>query len=94
MVIWAVNISAKSATSAAGEHEVRPYAIYWLGCVEVPGHIDHNDALPALQQQQDPQHLGALVVQQIMLPAVLNQLWNNHRNLSSRVFVLELLDIV
>ena len=45
-----------------------------LSRFEIPGNVDHNDALVAFQQQKRFQNRGSFVVQKVVIPATLHEL--------------------
>src|ERR1700682_5883806 len=61
---------------------------------DVPGDVDEDDALVALQQDEPLQDFGAFVVQGIVIPVALDQLGHDHRDLAAGVFGFDLQNVV
>jgi hypothetical protein len=63
-------------------------ALAWRSGREIPGDIDDHDPLPTAHQQHCLEHLRPLVVQQVVVPAMLEDLGNDDGELAIGVIVL------
>ncbi len=67
---------------------------YFLFVRQVPRHVDDHNALTPIEEQQGFEPLCAVVMQEVMIPAGLDEFGDEHRDLAVRMLVPHLQYVV